>query len=81
MEQKLLMQLLEQIYMLNDMKGKNRAALKLNTKAIYIAIYSNFFDDLDISETVQITFGKYKTNTELKEAYNTILYYISQNSK
>lgn len=81
MEQKLIMQLLQQLYILNGMNGKNRAVVKLTPKVIYVAIYQNFWDDLDISETMNIPLGRYKTNTELKEAYNQTLYYISENSK
>lgn len=81
MEQKLLMRVIENVYMLNGMNGKNRAVLKLNSKVIYIAIYQNFFDDLDLSETIQIHFENLRTNQQLNEAYNKLLYYQSKNSK
>lgn len=79
MEQKLLMRLVESVFILNSMNGRNRAVLKLNSKVIYIAIYQNFYDDLDLSETIQIHFEKYRTNQQLKEAYTQILSYQSQN--
>lgn len=81
MEQKLLMRVVEMVYILNGMNGKNRAVLKLNTKVLYIAIYQNFFDDLDLSATIQIQLDKYRTNNQLKEAYTELLYYQSENSK
>lgn len=80
MEQKLLIRLIEQIYILNGMNSKNRAVIKLTPKVLYIAIYQNFFDDLDLSESMRIYLNRYRTNSELKEAHTQILLYISENS-
>lgn len=81
MEQKLLIQVIELVYMLNDQKGKNRAVLKMNGKALFIAIYSNFWEDIDLSDSLEIYFGKYNTCQRLKDAKERILYYINEQAK
>lgn len=81
MEQKILIQVLELIYILNQQNGKIRAVQKMNGKAVFIVIYENFYDDLDLHESMEIYFGKYNTCNRLKEAKQKILNYVNEQAK